>query len=57
MLYTFAVSATEHLLALQTKSRTHEVAIPAGANAPVGTQQQEERDVPRSIVAKANKVR
>mmetsp|Transcript_1366 Transcript_1366/g.2866 ORF Transcript_1366/g.2866 Transcript_1366/m.2866 type:complete len:421 (+) Transcript_1366:31-1293(+) len=40
----------------RTKARTHESGPPPGANVPVGTDKAEERDVPRSIVAKANKV-
>eukprot|EP00598_Pedospumella_elongata_P005268 CAMPEP_0184980784 /NCGR_PEP_ID=MMETSP1098-20130426/10674_1 /TAXON_ID=89044 /ORGANISM="Spumella elongata, Strain CCAP 955/1" /LENGTH=419 /DNA_ID=CAMNT_0027504265 /DNA_START=86 /DNA_END=1345 /DNA_ORIENTATION=+ len=40
----------------RTKSRTHESGPPPGVNLPSGTSGAEERDVPRSIVAKANKV-
>lgn len=44
------------IIIIQTKSRTHAGGPPSGANVPTGTDKAEERDVPRSIVAKANKV-
>ncbi|KAJ1440160.1 Brix domain-containing protein [Ochromonadaceae sp. CCMP2298] len=40
----------------RTKSRTHETGPPVGVNAPADSKLGEERDVPRSIVAKVGRV-